>query len=79
MPFGQAAALAAAGSKAQRPRINNAEALEEALEEIAWPAEAPWDEAQAVTSQTPTHVANVDDDLERELAFYNQVEPELQT
>ena len=46
---------------------------QEALEEIAWPEDLPWDEAQAVVGEAPTAVQNVDDDLERELAFYNQV------
>lgn len=49
--------------------------LQEALEEVAWPEDLPWDEAQAVTAEAPTVVQNVDDDLERELAFYNQVHP----
>lgn len=40
---------------------------------MAWPEDLPWDEAQAVTAEVPTVVENVDDDLERELAFYNQV------
>lgn len=46
---------------------------QEALEEIAWPEDVPWDEGQAVTAEDPTVVQDVDDDLGRELAFYNQV------
>ncbi len=44
------------------------------------PEGLPWDEHQVVTGEAPTVVANVDDDLERELAFYNQArrwEPDL--
>lgn len=72
-PAQEAAVAGMDARKAQRPRINDTDALQEALEEIAWPTEASWDEAQAVTADEPTTVADVDDDLERELAFYNQV------
>eukprot|EP00208_Stichococcus_sp_RCC1054_P006711 CAMPEP_0206141788 /NCGR_PEP_ID=MMETSP1473-20131121/14109_1 /ASSEMBLY_ACC=CAM_ASM_001109 /TAXON_ID=1461547 /ORGANISM="Stichococcus sp, Strain RCC1054" /LENGTH=170 /DNA_ID=CAMNT_0053536479 /DNA_START=139 /DNA_END=648 /DNA_ORIENTATION=+ len=66
------AAVAAASDRPQRARINNTEALQEALEEIAVPEDLPWDELLVVTGEAPTEVGNVDDDLERELAFYNQ-------
>lgn len=69
----QEAAVAAASDRPQRARINNTEALQEALEEIAVPEDLPWDELLVVTGEAPTEVGNVDDDLERELAFYNQV------
>lgn len=32
-----------------------------------------WEETQAITTEAPTQVDNVEDDLARELAFYNQV------
>jgi len=47
--------------------------LHDKLEDIAWIDEQPWRESLAITSQGPTEVADIDDDLERELAFYNQV------
>jgi hypothetical protein len=49
------------------------DALHEKLEDISWVDEQPWRESLVITSQAPTEVADVDDDLERELAFYNQV------
>lgn len=64
--------MAAASGRRQRPRINNLDALQEVLEEIAVPEELPWDEHLVVTGEVPTAVADVEDDLERELAFYNQ-------
>lgn len=69
----QEAALEASTGKARRARIYNTDALQEALEEIAVPEGLPWDEMMVMTSDEPTVVANVEDDLERELAFYNQV------
>ena len=71
----QEAALAEANGAAGAPDrepIYNREALAEALEDIAWPAGVSWTEAQAVTSAEPTAIADVEDDLTRELAFYNQ-------
>ena len=65
-------AAAAAGAPEREP-INNKEALAEALEDIAWPADVSWVEAQAVFSEEATAIADVEDDLSRELAFYNQV------
>ncbi|GIL83010.1 hypothetical protein Vretimale_8519 [Volvox reticuliferus] len=50
----------------------NVDALHEKLEDIGWTAEADWEESLVVTSEQPTVVDNVDDDLARELAFYNQ-------
>jgi rRNA-processing protein EBP2 len=52
--------------------IYNTEALHDKLEDIAWSEEQPWAETLAITSAQATHVDDVDDDLERELAFYNQ-------
>lgn len=47
--------------------------MHDKLEEISWVAEQPWVESQVMTHTMPTEVDNVDDDLARELAFYNQV------
>ena len=60
------------GEDAPRPAIYNVEALHDKLEDISWVEGAAWGEAQAVTAGEATRVENVDDDLERELAFYNQ-------
>jgi rRNA-processing protein EBP2 len=54
-------------------RSGFADALHEKLEDIAWVEEQGWEESLVVTGKEPTQVADVDDDLERELAFYNQV------
>lgn len=71
-------ALAEAGEQQEaapeeRQTIYNADAMHDKLEEISWTAEQPWIESQVITHATPTEVDNVDDDLARELAFYNQV------
>lgn len=60
-----------AGEK--RPPIYNVDAIHDALEDIAWVEEADWNESLAITSAEATQVEDVDDDLGRELAFYNQV------
>lgn len=57
----------------QRPHIYNTAGLLERLEDIAWVADAPWDETQTITGTDPEQVEDVDDDLTRELSFYNQV------
>jgi hypothetical protein len=54
-----------------------ADVMHDKLEDIAWTGEQPWDETLAVTSSTPVQIGNVDDDLERELAFYNQARPRI--
>lgn len=58
---------------APKQHIYHADAIHEKLEDIAWAEEAPWEESLVVTNAEPTVVTNCDDDLERELAFYNQV------
>ncbi|KIY96774.1 hypothetical protein MNEG_11189 [Monoraphidium neglectum] len=60
------------GAPAKRKPIYNVDGLHEKLEDIAWGEDAPWEEAQAVTAKEATQVDNIDDDLGRELAFYNQ-------
>lgn len=75
--FAAEAAIVAANKAKQpgekRPAIYNADALHEKLEDIAWAGDADWAESLAVTSAQPTTVEDIDDDLSRELAFYNQV------
>ncbi len=39
---------------------------------MLWWAQAGWDESLVVTGSDPAQVEDVDDDLARELAFYNQ-------
>ena len=67
----EAEAAPAAGQ--ERQNIYNADALHDKLEDISWSAEQPWVETQVITHSEATAVDNVDDDLARELAFYNQV------
>ncbi|GLC34406.1 hypothetical protein PLESTB_000731900 [Pleodorina starrii] len=55
-----------------RQAIYNVDAMHEKLEDIGWTSEVDWDETLAVTTEQPTVVENVEDDLARELAFYNQ-------
>ncbi|KAK9827984.1 hypothetical protein WJX81_005158 [Elliptochloris bilobata] len=68
----EAQAQAAATGRAARPPMYNTEALHSALEDISWPEGATWEESLAVTGDNAEQVADVDDDLTRELAFYNQ-------
>mgnify|MGYP001810780293 CR=1 FL=1 len=58
---------------AQRQAIYNVEVIHDKLEDISWSEEAAWEESLALTRAAPTAVANPENDLERELAFYNQV------
>ncbi|KAG2437056.1 hypothetical protein HYH02_011317 [Chlamydomonas schloesseri] len=60
------------GAAGKRPATYNMDAIHEKLEDIGWTTEVDWDETQAITTDAPTQVANVEDDLARELAFYNQ-------
>jgi len=55
-----------------RPAIYNVDAMHDKLEDIAWLDNTDFLEHQVVTSAEPVKVGNVDDDVERELAFYNQ-------
>ncbi|KAF4551194.1 putative rRNA-processing protein EBP2 [Elsinoe fawcettii] len=56
----------------QRLTINNTAALTRAYKSIALPSSLPFSATQAVTASTPTTIADIDDDLGRELAFYKQ-------
>lgn len=57
----------------EREPIYDIEALHEKLEDIGWSESAPWEATQVITADQPTVVADVEDDLQRELAFYQQV------
>ena len=57
----------------ERQHIYNVEGMHDKLEDIGWTSEAAWDETLMITTASKTKVDNVDDDLARELAFYNQV------
>ncbi|KAL3162251.1 hypothetical protein ABBQ32_009950 [Trebouxia sp. C0010 RCD-2024] len=67
-----AEAEAAPATEEARPNIYNTDAMHDKLEDITWTTEQPWVETQVITHAQPTEVDNVDDDLARELAFYNQ-------
>lgn len=57
----------------QRLTINNTAALTKALNSIALStSHLPFSEHQSITSTEPISILDVDDDLNRELAFYKQ-------
>lgn len=57
----------------QRLTINNTAALTAALNRISLPySKLTFSEHQSITSDLPTEIPDVDDDLNRELAFYKQ-------
>lgn len=56
----------------QRLTINNTAALARSLKSFALPASLPFSAVQAVTSEEPVDIPDVEDDLNRELAFYRQ-------
>ncbi|KAF9282260.1 rRNA-processing protein and EBNA1-binding protein ebp2 [Mortierella alpina] len=56
----------------QKVTINNEPALKRLREQIALPTDIPWSETQSITSTQAVDVADPDDDLTREVAFYNQ-------
>jgi rRNA-processing protein EBP2 len=57
----------------QRLTINNTVALTAALKRIALPtSKIPFSEHQSVTTSEPVTIADVSDDVNRELAFYKQ-------
>ncbi|KAF9895534.1 rRNA-processing protein and EBNA1-binding protein ebp2, partial [Lobosporangium transversale] len=47
-------------------------ALKRLHEQIALPSKIPWSETQSITSTQAINIADPDDDLTREVAFYNQ-------
>jgi rRNA-processing protein EBP2 len=56
----------------QRLTINNTAALQRSLKAFALPSTLPFSATQSVTSAEPVQIADVEDDLNRELAFYRQ-------
>ena len=56
-----------------REHIYDVDSMHEKLEDIGWTSEAAWDETLMITSNDAAQVDDVDDDLARELSFYNQV------
>lgn len=56
----------------QADNIYNQEALHDKLEEIMWEG-AEFVDTQATTSSKDEPIEDIEDDLQRELAFYNQV------
>ncbi|KAL7751406.1 rRNA-processing protein EBP2 [Sorochytrium milnesiophthora] len=55
-----------------KPILNNKSELLQLLEGIRYPSELPFVECISVTSSDPVTIAEVENDLERELAFHNQ-------
>lgn len=56
----------------QRLTINNTTALQRSLKAFALPSNLPFSAVQSVTSAEPVQIPDVEDDLNRELAFYKQ-------
>lgn len=52
--------------------MNDEEGLKEKLNEFCWPEDLPFLQSQSVTAEEEIAVQDIDDDLERELTFYNQ-------
>ncbi|KAI9793863.1 MAG: rRNA-processing protein and EBNA1-binding protein ebp2 [Peltula sp. TS41687] len=64
----------------QRLQINNTSALSTSLKSIALPlSKLAFSEHQSITSTAPTDIADINDDLNRELAFYKQSLEAVQT
>eukprot|EP01134_Creolimax_fragrantissima_P002425 CFRG2425T1 len=59
------------GKVAREPYLNVA-GLEQRLADIKYPADMHWVQRMDVTSSEPIVIENIDDDTERELAFYKQ-------
>lgn len=56
----------------QRLTINNTAALTRSLRSFALPSHLPFSATQTITSSSPSTIPDIDDDLNRELAFYKQ-------
>ena len=69
----EATAAAAVAPAGPRPQIYNTELLHDKLEDISWTESADWLETLVITSDSRPQIENVEDDLTRELAFFNQV------
>lgn len=63
----------ASAPAAPRQQIYNTDQLHDKLEDISWTEQAEWLETQVITSDSRPQIDNVEDDLTRELAFFNQV------
>ena len=63
----------AGGPAEPRKQIYNTDQLHDKLEDIAWSEQAEWLETQVITADSRPQIDNVEDDLTRELAFFNQV------
>ena len=57
----------------KRKAIYNVEALHELLEDLEYSKDADWHETQVLTAEEVEPLEDVDDDLSRELSFYEQV------
>eukprot|EP00884_Botryococcus_braunii_P000296 jgi/Botrbrau1/10267/Bobra.0140s0020.2 len=67
----EVARMASSNKASVRPKIYNADALHDKLEDISWPQGREWLEAQALTLDAPP-IDDIEDDLARELSFYTQ-------
>ncbi|KAK0251821.1 hypothetical protein B0A54_11481 [Friedmanniomyces endolithicus] len=56
----------------QRLTINNTAALQRSLKSFAHPPGLPFTATQSLTTAEPVEIADVEDDLNRELSFYQQ-------
>ncbi|TKA50050.1 hypothetical protein B0A55_12678, partial [Friedmanniomyces simplex] len=56
----------------QRLTINNTAALQRSLKSFALPSGLPFTATQSLTTAEPVEIADVEDDLNRELSFYEQ-------
>ncbi|KAI5275888.1 Ebp2-domain-containing protein [Aureobasidium subglaciale] len=56
----------------QRLTINNTSALLRAVKSFALSSKLPFSENQVIISDAPTEIPDIEDDLNRELAFYKQ-------
>ncbi|KAJ3362336.1 rRNA-processing protein and EBNA1-binding protein ebp2 [Allomyces javanicus] len=64
--------MAATAAPTARDGVNNEKGLLAALAEFAFPSGVPFIECVAHVSAAPTSIADIHDDLKRELAFHNQ-------
>ncbi len=56
----------------QRLTINNTTALQRSLKSFALPSNLPFSATQSVSTKEPVQIPDIEDDLNRELAFYKQ-------
>ena len=68
------------GGKSQlgkRKAIYNTETLHDLLEDLEYSKDTDWHETQVVMAEEAEPLEDVDDDLSRELSFYNQARTRL--